>query len=76
MCSACHLSLFSHTTSDLLSLYVFKKNSSIVPKTLSFPRVLCRGGKERNNFCIILNGPNEKNAKDEKLNKKNDNRKK
>ena len=68
MMESLSFSLHHHTTSQLLSMYTFILNKQdIIHNTdgldkkggnetvpLSFRRQLCRGGKERNNFCIIL----------------------
>jgi hypothetical protein len=49
--------LVNHKNTAKLSLYIFKLatlNSSQF--NLAYPRRLVRGGTQRNNFCIILEG--------------------
>jgi 25S rRNA (adenine2142-N1)-methyltransferase len=45
--------LEEYNEKNKLLYYCFQKNED-VQETLEFKRKLCRGGENRNNFCIIL----------------------
>jgi len=46
--------LESHKTSEKLVFYIFKRTESDRLPNRLFPRKLCRGGKERNSFSIVI----------------------